>query len=204
MDFIGELFKIALTAGLSIWGTIHLLGRSSERDTNLRKEERDRLARYLAIRVVTALDSFVTDTFGYVLDDGMPDVDGRRHPESSNPSLTLPNDVDWKAIEPNLMYQIMALPNEIAFALEVVAFYADEGFGNDDDDHFKHRKELFSKIGLKALDLGDVLRRDYQIPPRDFGARDLRKQLQDAPVEFQERLANRLRRASGLKPEPVI
>lgn len=35
MDLVGELIKIALTAGLSIGGTIYLLGRTSQTEANV-------------------------------------------------------------------------------------------------------------------------------------------------------------------------
>ena len=77
-----------------------------------------RNARYLAIRVVCVLDDFLDQCTDIVGDDGLSleqrNADGELRPQVSQPTgLLLPNDVDWRSIDHELMYSILALPSRI-------------------------------------------------------------------------------------------
>lgn len=131
--------------------------------------ERKRHARYLAIRVVCVLDTFVSECGEVVYDDGMPDNDGITSPRVSTPTLSLPADVDWRTVEPGLMYRALGFHNEILSADKAIAWMADETSGPPDyDEFFTERKLQYGQLGLAALQLADDLRKRYGVPARNY------------------------------------
>jgi hypothetical protein len=101
------LFVTVATALLA-WAGIYFSSRLGlSKDKRLRKEELDRHARYLAIRVVFRLDPFISGCTDVVNDSGLDDREGITHPNADEPSITFPDDVDWKSIDANLMYCVL-------------------------------------------------------------------------------------------------
>ena len=90
----GEVWTILMTAAVSVIGTLgvtyfgHWLGLS--KDKQLRQEELDRHARFLAIRVVCKLDPFVSECCLVVHDQGAPDQQGEMYPLVGEPTLSFP------------------------------------------------------------------------------------------------------------------
>lgn len=135
------------------------------------RSQQDRHARYLAIRLVSALDEFVTGCSEVVSDNGEPNSDGYAISTVKHPALTLPDDVDWKAVDPSLMYRAMALPNQVESANRAISFtFTVVALPPNFDEYFEERKYRFGKLGLQALGLADELRKSFDIPAYDFGA----------------------------------
>ena len=132
--------------------------------------QQDRHARYLAIRLVCALDRFVNGCSDVIADHGESGDDDILRPTVKQPDLTLPDDVDWKAIEPSIMYSAMALPIQLENANKMTSYV----FMNHSDppyfeEFFGERQYQFGKLGLAALNLADELRTMFDIPAQDFG-----------------------------------
>ena len=164
-----ELGGIVLTAVLTTLGT-WLVTKYT------RRSELTRDARYLAIRVVCSLDSFIDACLPYVYDKGAYRSDGAIDPTESAPILLLPDNVDWRSINPDLMYRVLMLPNKIALADRAISFVAEVIAGPPDcDELFEERALQYSKIGLEALDVCGAMRKAYGMPQRshvDFNPRE--------------------------------
>lgn len=87
------------------------------------RRTRGRHARYLAIRVVCVLDRYIESCAEVVSDDGL--CHGQRNEQGYLvPQIPLPappafpEDLDWKSIEPSLMYLILSLPSRVGRALD--------------------------------------------------------------------------------------
>ncbi|MDO9461865.1 MAG: hypothetical protein Q7N95_17350, partial [Alphaproteobacteria bacterium] len=162
---------ILLTAVATTFGTVlvtfvgHRMTVSKDSEA-----ERERHARYLAIRVVCVLDPFVSECCNIAQDSGMPDHEGTYHPRFDDPVISFPDDVDWRSITPNLMYRILGFRNEIDVAQQSIAFVGDEiAFPPDYDDYFEERVIQYGQLGLTALALANDLRNSYGIPMQDYG-----------------------------------
>ncbi len=170
MESLGEFGKIALTAALAGLFSWLATRYQLKHQTQAKSEELKRHARYLAIRVVCVLDPFVNECAELTYDTGLPSPSGEMEPRLFPPELKLPEDVDWRSIEPDLMYRILGLPNEIAMADQSIQFVGNEISGPPDHtEYFWERAEQYGKLGVTALQLADDLRKTYGIPKRDYG-----------------------------------
>lgn len=194
---IGGFWTIVIsvigTLGVTYFG--HSLGLS--KDKELRQDELDRHARYLAIRTVCTLDPFVSECCDVVLDDGLPDQDGDMHPRVGDPTLSLPEDVDWKSVKPDLMYRVLDFPNKLDIARQTISWVANEVAGPPDHrEYFQERTIQYGQLGLIAYALAEEIRETYSIPERDYGNWHPKKTLEDALVETKkEQEASRSRQA---------
>lgn len=163
---------IFTTAALTTSGTggVALLTHylTAKRDWS---SQQDRHARYLAVRLVSVLDEFITGCSEVVSDNGEPNADGYALATVKSPALVLPSDVEWKAVEPSIMYRAMALPNQVESANRAISFTMSMiAMPPDYDEYFEERKYRFGKLGLQALGLVEDMRAMFDIPPYDFGA----------------------------------
>ncbi|MER8883002.1 hypothetical protein [Mesorhizobium sp. M0816] len=134
------------------------------------KDEHDRDARYLAIRVVCILDRFIAGCSEVVADSGESDAEGYRHTTAKYPDLQFPDDVDWRSIAPKLMYRILALPNDLDSAHKSIQYMADVvATPPDYEEIFEERNYQFGKLGLAALALADEIRETFEIPLHNYG-----------------------------------
>lgn len=133
---------------------------------------RDQQATYLAVRVICILDEFVDQCITFVDDDGSImgqaasiDSNGFEHyfPQVPLPSSPIfPDDVDWKSLDVELMYQILAFPNLIRSTNDGIDFVANEiSSPPDHSELFEARCEGYSDLGLKAIELVRLLRKKY-------------------------------------------
>lgn len=169
----GQIVTIIITAALSVIGTLgvtyvnHRLALLKDRE--MRREELDKHARYLAIRVVCKLDPFISECCDVVSDDGLSDHEGITRPRVADPTISIPQDVDWRSIRPDLMYRILGLPNEIDVARHSIEFVATEIAGPPDhEEYFEERIIQYGQLGLAALALADEIRETYGIPQRNY------------------------------------
>jgi len=81
------------------------------------------------------------------------------------PDLILPEDVDWRAIDTDLMYRILGMPNEIAVADQCISFVGSEiSAPPDHSEYFWERSIRYGRLGLSAQKLADDLRARHGIP----------------------------------------
>lgn len=204
--------KIAITALVTTIGTALVAvinHRMSERkDRKSKEEDRTTHAVYLAVRVVCVLDKFVAGCCEVIGDDGVYDPEGARHHEVEPPVLTLPDDVDWRSIRPELMYRVLMLPNEIENAGNTIAFVGNMvAFPPDYDEWFDERRYQYGKLGLYALDLASALRSAYDLPMADYSRWNPRPHLEaafvreDAMRRLGAEAASQIAKGSGSKEE---
>jgi len=140
-----------------------------------RRRLRNQQATYLAVRVVCILDEYTDNCVKVVQDDGTVmgqpaerDDEGFGHyiPQVPFPvAPNFPDDVDWKALDGNLMYQILAFPNLVRSTNDGINFVANEiASAPDYDELFEARKDGYANLGLRAIKLVDLLRKKYGLP----------------------------------------
>jgi hypothetical protein len=137
------------------------------------KKQRKEHAIYLAAQLICILDEYMEKCCDVVADDGtiygMPArSDGTYFPQVATPELIYPKDIDWKSIEGNLMYDLLALPNNARKTDRYISNSADHASPPDHDELFEARWEGYANLGLKAISLTDALRATYKLPSENF------------------------------------
>ncbi|MGI9414087.1 MAG: hypothetical protein ACR2PM_10480 [Hyphomicrobiales bacterium] len=166
-------WTIAITVALSVASTLgvtyfgHRLGLAKKK--LLRQDELDRHARYQAIRVVCTLDPFVSECCNVVYDHGLPGNEGVMYPQVADPTISFPEDMDWKPIKPDLMYRVLGVPIGVDIARQSIDSVAENiAEPPDRSEYFEERIIQYGRLGLAALVLADEIRHAYNIPERDF------------------------------------
>lgn len=183
------ILTIFLTAVVTTGGTwlvtSYSHSRQEEKDEATRKEERDRHGTYLASRVAAVLDPYVMGCVDVTGDRGQMGEDGQMYASVDAPPLKLPDDVDWKSIDPHLMDRALTLPNEIDTANKAVSFtWLHVTTPPDNDEMFEERQYQWGRLGLLAMDLARDLRERYGLTQPDYSRYDPREWLEKA---FRER-----------------
>jgi hypothetical protein len=129
-------------------------------------------ARYLAIRVVCVLDSYIDDCARAVLDDGLRqgqrDEQGCLQPEAFlPPPPVFPEDLDWKSIDHDLMYRLLSFPSESEKVNRVVNIAWNCSIPPDFEEGFEWQRSEYAKLGLEAFAITETLRKKYGIPARE-------------------------------------
>lgn len=144
------------------------------RDILAERRSREKEAQYLAIRVVCILDRFIEGCVAVVGDDGTRhgqlDADGIAWSQVRTPDLDFQlDDVNWKSLPPNLMYELLEFPNDIVFANSFINSIHEHGDGSPDyDDFFEERQFQYAEFGMRASKLVSELRKKYGMPARVF------------------------------------
>lgn len=181
----------AIIAAISAWIVAHYsINRSAKKDVRERKELQEREARYLAIRVVCELDPLIYACCSVSTDSGRTGGDGVHKAATKLPSISLPTDVDWRSLDPDLMYRVLSLPNEIAAANQSIASTMDHiATPPDYPEYFHQRRMSYARLGLCALTLADDLRTRFAIAAREDRDEDPEDHLNDALAkELREEL----------------
>lgn len=131
-------------------------------------------ARYLAVRVVCLLDKYIDDCTSVVCDDGLSfgqrNRDGYLEAQVASPApVSFPDDVDWRTIDHDLMYDLLSLPNRAESADGAISFAAEVDHPPDFDEYFEARRRHYSDLGLRSYALAQRLRQSYRIPDLVFG-----------------------------------
>jgi hypothetical protein len=170
-----EQYIIALiSAGAGLFGV--MIGSAiswlqarwlSKKDREKIEEERDKAARYLAIRAVCVLDKFLVECTNIVKDKNSHGFTERKEDDLFLPSLSFPSDVDWKSIDPELMYELLSFPTDvenshvqIRMAWEIET--KDRMFGQEE------RAFHYAQFGLHACKLINGLCKTYGIKPKTY------------------------------------
>lgn len=120
-------------------------------------------ARQLAVRTIIALDEFVGACHAAVSDN--PEFNPADPLEFAfhveDPRLSLPRDVEWGMLQPDLVEQLMWMRNRVRNVLDGLDSLdiASPAFG----DLFERREEDFSRLGIRALDLIETIRSKYKL-----------------------------------------
>ena len=145
------------------------------------KRVRKKEAEYLAIRLVCIFDSFMDGCAKIAGDDGLymgqRNAEGFLEFQAELPLIDVQlSDVNWKAITPLLMYEILSFQNLINDANSYISCAFEYAFcPPDEDDGFEERQYQYALLGLKADELSKALRYKYKIPqraPREWGGVD--------------------------------
>lgn len=162
-----DIGKVALGSVIAFGGQliVALIAWGKEFWFDRRKKKKE--AEYLAMRLVLVFDELSNDCYNAVHDPLTEDKEGCNESTVPDPTLTLPSDGDYKALPRQLMYDVMSMPNRIDSIEEGMASAWAFSSGGPPEFHefFEYRREHWSKLGLKALDLVDALCRQYKIPP---------------------------------------
>ncbi|MDN5478540.1 MAG: hypothetical protein L0G39_16520 [Chryseobacterium sp.] len=137
------------------------------------KKENDKSARYLAIRLVCILDKYMEDCASVVKDDGL--FEGQRssegclEPQIISPSAPkYPDDIDWKSIDHDLMFELLSFPSEIEDGNRMISSSSNIAFPPDYQDWFDERKFYYCQFGLIAHKLSNDLSQKYGIKKKKY------------------------------------
>ncbi len=163
-----------LTAFITTTGTIivayvsHRL--SINREALAATRSRDLQAVYVAVRLIGVLDDFARGCLDIVKDDGEYVMEDHgqeeRHPTASYPTLTLPQDVDWKTVTTAFMYRALGMPSQIDAARRSITLSSEYSWPPDYEEVFEQRQSEYAKLGLVALSLSEDLRQHYKVPEK--------------------------------------
>jgi hypothetical protein len=158
--FLGA--AIALIGVLVGWIISAPLKRNASRAQT--KAKHDAAARDLAMRTVLALDDFVGGCYAAAHDEPEfnPADPGDFILHTDDPTLVLPRDANWALLKPDMIDEVIWLPNRLRNAVE--ALESLDISSPDFGDYFEHRAEEFSRLGLRALDLMEALSAAYSVP----------------------------------------
>lgn len=158
------------------------------------KRETKRKARYLAIRIVCILDKYLEDCASVVKDNGLScgqrTAEGYLKPQVKAPSPPFyPEDIDWKSIDHELMFQILSFPSEVEDGDRIIKATWDITGPPDFEAWFIERRFHYCQYGLMAYKLSDDLSRKYGIKKKTYNdwepVEDLKEELQKATLERQ-------------------
>lgn len=186
--------SVALGGAIAVSGQLAVTLVAWIKEARFASNKNRKEAEYLAMRVVLVFDDLVNDCYRAVHDPLTEDRAGISESTMPDPMLKLPPDGDYKALPRHLMYEILSMPNKLDGIKEGLSSAADVSGPPDFQEFFEYRREHWSKLGLKALNLIDALCRQYKIPSPerpDFYAPRISFQTELAEIEKdqQERAA---------------
>lgn len=128
---------------------------------------------YLAVRVATYLDYYSERCRDVAGDNGDEDQHGYTHTTVDDPVFNLETvEVEWKSIPSELMYRILNFSNLIVAAEKYVKDTAEYSDPPDYTSAFEARQIQYAKLGLEAIDIANILRKEHKLPARDYGDSD--------------------------------
>ncbi|WP_276366185.1 hypothetical protein [Chryseolinea sp. H1M3-3] len=156
--FLGVLIGSGITWFQTVW---------------VRKQELERSARYLAIRIACILDKYVEDCAAVVRDDGLSygqrNVEGCLEPQIKAPGPPVyPADVDWKSIDHEMMYKILSFPSDVEGAEGIISAAGEVASPPDYEEWFEERAFWYAQFGLAAHALAGDLSKKYDIQKKTY------------------------------------
>lgn len=149
------------------------------RDLYAEKRSKKKEAEYLAIRMICIFESFMEGCSSVVSDDGLyhgqPDSEGYSRIQVKSPELNIHlDDVNWKSLPPDLMYEILYFPNLIKDAESFIdSTFEHAASPPDYSAGFEERQYQYSQLGLQASELTSRLREKYKIPKKHISNWDI-------------------------------
>jgi hypothetical protein len=119
----------------------------------------------------------------------------------SAPSISLPKDVDWKSISPELAFRIMSIDHRVEYADQTIRAVGDLVAAPPDyEEYFEERIAQYAEVGLAAFALANELRQTYRIPNSEVGSWEPKVRLGKAAAGIKKsRKAARKRNAEEWK-----
>ena len=182
-------------------GAILTIGRELYAEKRSRKKD----AEYLAIRLICILDTFMERCASVVGDNGLyhgqTDEQGYSRIQEPAPDLDIKiNDVNWKALPSELMYEILSFPNLISDADRLIgSTFELAACPPDYSEGFEERQNQYSLLGLKASTLSSKLRSKYKIPKNQITNWDIVEYLQLEQNKIKELRHKRLAEYDAIK-----
>jgi len=138
-----------------------------------KKGETQKNAKYLAIRIIPILNQYLQACVDVVKDDGLYNGqrtnDGCLNPQIKTPSAPVyPNDVDWKSIDDDLMFELLSFPSQIADGNQNIKFAWEITGPPDYEEWFDERIFYYTQFGLIAYRLSVDLSKAYGIKMKTF------------------------------------
>ncbi len=103
-----------------------------------------------------------------------------------------PQDVDWKSIDPELMYKILSLPAEVEAGDRMINFTNNISNPPDHIEWFEERKFYYSQFGLFACQLSEELSIKYGIKKKQYNDwvpfDDLKEEFNKVAVKRKNRI----------------
>jgi hypothetical protein len=152
---------------------------------------------YLAIRVCSMLDRFVYACADVVEDNGTSqgqrEADGSLSPQTDLPEIGFDAlNVDWQSLPATLSYHVLTLPNEVERAKMSIHAASEHAFPPDYEEAFEARQMEYAKLGLRAAELSNALRKFAKLPEREVREWDpldtLRARLEPSVIETTVRV----------------
>lgn len=140
----------------------------------LHKQDVNRNAQYLAIRVVNSLREYTYKCWLVAVDDGLyqgqPDSEGCLSPQAKDPGpIFYPDDIDWKSINPKLAYRLLSLPSKAESADRSISEAIEFCSGPPDYvEVFEERHMQYSLIGLEVISLEKELCKSFGLPQEKY------------------------------------
>jgi hypothetical protein len=108
-----------------------------------------------------------------VKDDGLSygqrSQEGFLEPQVKTPEPPIfPEDVDWKSINPELMYKILSFPSDVETGNRAIEFASNISIPPDYEVWFEERKFYYCKFGLVAYRLAEKLSSKYKIKKKVY------------------------------------
>ena len=150
------------------------------KDRRLRGDELARDAQYLAIRVICLLDMFVIECCKVANDSGEPKSNGEWGEQVKVPTIELPDDVNWKAIEHSYAYRILSIPSLQMIADQNIRDTGEYSSPPEHPEYFESRQNEYAHLGLTTSALTNDLRAAFNLPREPPGRWDPKSCLEDA------------------------
>jgi len=164
-------------------------------------------AKYMAIRAVCLLDRYMYGCADVVQDDGTvqgqpANQDGTHSAQADYPPFPIESlDGDWKSMPQKLMFDLLSFSSRIESALGKIAGQAEHAFPPEYEEEFEERQFQFAKLGLKANDIADQLRKKHGIserPKDEWNPLESFQRRLDEITKAREERAERYRLAPNL------
>lgn len=143
------------------------------------RQTRNREAEYLAIRMICIFESFMDSCAAVVGDDGLyygqTDEDGYHRVQVKTPDLDVElKDVNWKSFSPQLMYEILYFPSLVKEANSFISSTFEFAASPPEfSEGFEERQYQYSTLGLRAAEITQKLRKQYNIPKNHITSWDM-------------------------------
>lgn len=166
-----------------------------------------RKARYLAIRIVCLLDKYIEDCVSVVNDDGLcygsRTEDGFLEPQVACPSTPIfPDDIDWKSINYDLMYEILSFPSNMEAADGMISNVSEfDATPPDYEEFFEERAFQYAELGITAHKLAQKLRDQYTIPAQNY---DEWNPISELKSKLEKIKARRKERAQSIQDKGLM
>lgn len=166
-----------------------------------RRRSRKENGRVMAVRIISMLDEYADKCSEVASDDGTsqgrPAGRAETGEEYYKPQvlcpdpLIFPNDIDWKCISFEGMYRSLELPKTARDTDKYIVATSDWASYPDYDEVFTARQEGYARLGLEALNLSCLLRKEFNLPSQQPKFWNNDSDTKDYLREALERIENR-------------